>query len=138
MPPCPPRGPPRRYRYVYQVRTAHGDVISQVSHVLEIESRSNSIDNFAVNCLWLLNKYGNDLFLTICSVSSFELIQCLFLFFIQRYIQALRKMVPNVTKPSALQSAYALCDGESDTDMINGGTWSTMATTQDSAQQRFK
>lgn len=32
MPPCPPRGPPRRYRYVYQVRTAHGDVISQVSY----------------------------------------------------------------------------------------------------------
>ena len=30
VPPCPPRGPPRRYRYVYQVRTAHGDVISQV------------------------------------------------------------------------------------------------------------
>ena len=57
---------------------------------------------------------------------------------IQRYIQALRKMVPNVTKPSALQSAYAMCDGESDTDMINGGTWSTIATTQDSAQQRFK
>jgi len=84
VPPCPPRGPPRRYRYVYQVRTAHGDVISQ------------------------------------------------------RYIQALRKMVPNVTKPSALQSAYAMCDGESDTDMINGGTWSTIATTQDSAQQRFK
>nr|CAG4641935.1 EOG090X0AW0 [Eurycercus lamellatus] len=71
--PNPPTRP-RRYRYVYQVRTAHGDVISQ------------------------------------------------------RYIQALKKMVPNVTKTGTLQSTYALCDGESDNDKAAnnaGGTWNT-------------
>lgn len=71
---------PRRYRYIYQVRTAHGDVISQ------------------------------------------------------RYIQALRNMVAvphHAAKTASLQSAYALCSAESDTEANAVGTWSTQATTND-------
>jgi len=72
---------PRRYRYIYQVRTAHGDVISQ------------------------------------------------------RYIQALRKMVavPHASKTATLQSAYALCSGESDTEGV--GTWSTVETSNEVNRQ---
>ena len=72
---------PRRYRYIYQVRTAHGDVISQ------------------------------------------------------RYIQALRKMVavPHASKTATLQSAYALCSGESDTEGV--GTWSTVGTSNEVNRQ---
>lgn len=47
----------------------------------------------------------------------------------QRYIQALRKMVPSAAKTSTLQSAYALCSAnESDNEPSGQGTWSTNGT----------